>query len=98
MVQLGSKYGKCVIFRIGYQKGKIDQAVRVCELGDELEVVLQKGSCVLQRRKDQYSFVSDDSLWARGDGVQIDMLDRGGIDFERLVVVEEDGCLHVRIP
>jgi hypothetical protein len=72
--------------------------VRVCELGDELEIVLQKGSSILQRRKDQYSFVSNDSLWARGNRVQVDMLNRGGVDFERLVVVEEDGRLHVRIP
>ena len=98
MVQFGSKHGECVVFRIGYQKGKVDQTVRIGELGDELEVVREERCSVLQGCQDQNSFVSDESLWARGNGVQVDMLNRGGFDFKRLMVVEENWCLHVGVP
>lgn len=70
----------------------------VGELGNELEIVGEEGSSILQRRQDEYALVPDEGLVARGYGVQVDVLDRGRFDLERLMVVEDDGCLHVSIP
>lgn len=87
-----------VVFRIGDKERQVDQVVRVGELSKELKILGQIGGGILQRAHDKNSFLVDDSFASRLDTVEVDVLDRGRVDLEGFVVIEDQGSLHMSVP
>jgi len=97
-LQLRREHGKGVIGAVANQEGQIDKLVRVGQFGDEVEVLGEVGGRVSQRSQDEHLLAVGNGLGGRLDGIQIVGGDRAGIDFVRLVVVEDDGCLEMSVP
>lgn len=72
--------------------------MRVGELGNKLKVVGEEWRGVLERGENEDSFVVDDGILSRFDGVQVDVLDRGRFDLEGTMMIEDDGCLQMTVP
>lgn len=70
----------------------------VGELHEEIKVLGEVESRIPHRRKDQNTLLVLDGILGRLDGVEVDLLDCGGIDNDGGVVVKDDGCLLVRVP
>lgn len=92
-IQLGSKHSHGVVRRVANQEGKIDQIMRVVQFREEIKVFGDIRCGILERCQDQDTFVVLGGLGRRLDRVQVDVLDGGGIDDVRLVMVENDWCL-----
>lgn len=87
------KDGKCVISAVANEKSEIDQVVRVCQLRDEIEVVVDVGSGVAQRSEEEYALLVIDGLSRALYGIEVDTADGGVVDLDGSVVIEDDGGL-----
>lgn len=53
---------------------------------------------IFERGEDEDALGKGKGVWGRDDGVEVDVADRLGGDFDRFVAVEDDGCLHMGVP
>jgi hypothetical protein len=92
------KHTESVVFAIADQESEIDQVVRVAELADQFEVLVQMLSGVSERRQDEHSLLVEHGLGRGLDLVEVHVLDGGAVDFYGRMVVEDDGSLLVASP
>lgn len=85
--------GQGVVGRVANQEGQVDQVVGVGELGDEIKVVVDVRGGVAERSEQQDALLVGGGLGGGLDGVEVDALNGGGVDFDRGMVVEQDGGL-----
>lgn len=85
--------GKRVISAVANEESKIDQVVGVCQLRNEIEVVVDVRSGVAQRGEEEYALLVVDGLSRALYGIKVDTADGGVVDLDRSVVVEDDGGL-----
>lgn len=97
-VELGGEDGEGVVGSVAHEEPEVDEVVGVRELGEKLKILGEVTRGVLERGEDEDSFFVLHGLGGGLDRVQVDMLDRGGFDFKRGVVVEHDGGTEVRRP
>lgn len=97
-VQLGGKGRVGVVFRVGDEEGKVNQVVRIGQLGQQVKVLGQVLGGVLEGRQDEDSLFVGNGLCGGGDGIQIDIVNGGRVELDRGVVVIENGCLQVTVP
>lgn len=97
-VQLARQDGERIVGGIADEEGEVDEFVRVGELGQEVEVFVDVRRRVSQRGEDEDPFPVLPSFGGRLDRVEVYVIDRGGIDLDGSVVVEEDGRLEMCAP
>lgn len=97
-VELGRENGQGVIGGVADEESKIDEIVRVGELGQEIKILDQIGGSVSQRRQDKDSFSIADRSRRGDDGIEVDPLNGARVDFVRFMVIEQHWCLQVLIP
>lgn len=97
-LQLLRENSECIICRIADEEREVDEMVRVRELGEQIKVLLNVVGGIAQGREDEDSFLVGEGFGRRFDRVEVDVLDRRGIDLYRLVVVEYYGGLEVGVP
>ena len=87
-----------IVGRIADEETKVNEVVRVGQLGNQLKVLGEVGSGVFEgcEKKDMLLVVES---MARGlDRVEVDVFYGRGVDLYRGVVVENDGGLKVGVP
>ena len=97
-IQFRGENGEGLIGGITNEEAKINEVVRVRELGDQLKVLGEIPVGILERGEDENAFLVVDSICGRLDGVQVDALDRGRIDFYWGVGIVHDGSMKMRRP
>lgn len=97
-VELGRQDGVGVVRGIGHEEGKINEMMRVCQLGEQFEVLAEIRRGVFQRGKDEDALLVEDGLGGGLDRVEVDVLDGRGIDLQWSVVVVDHGRLEMGIP
>ena len=97
-IQFGCQNSESIVFGIGDKKCKVNEMVRVGEFSEKLKMLGHIRGGIFQGCQDEDSFFIQDSFSGRLDWVQVDMLDAGGLDFERSVAIEHDGCLQMGVP
>lgn len=88
-VQFRCQNGQGVIGGVANQETKVDEIMRICELGKEIEVLDEIGCGVTQGCKDKNTFSVAHSSRSRDDGIEINTFNGGGVDLVGLMVVEE---------
>lgn len=97
-IQLRDEEAFGVILGVADEEGQVDKVMRIGQLVEELEVLLQIWASISQRRQDEHSFSVCDSLSTRADGVEVNVVNGRRVDFIRVMVVIDDRGLHMGIP
>ena len=84
------KDGEGVIGAVADEESEIDQLVRVGQLRDKVEVVVDVGSGVAQRGEEENALLVVNGLSRALYGIEVDTADGGVIDLDGSVVVEDD--------
>lgn len=97
-IQLAREHSKCFVGRVTDEECQVDQIVRVCEVGEEIEVLAKIEGCISERGEDEDALLIADGARGGYDRVEVDARDRAGIHHVWLVVVEQHWCLQVLAP
>ena len=97
-VQLRDEDAFGVIHGIADEESQVNEVMRVGQLIEQLEVLLQIWGSISERRQDEHSFGVCDSLSTRANGVEVDVVNGRGVDFVSFVMVIDDWGLHMGIP
>jgi hypothetical protein len=97
-IQFRSENSQGIILAVTDEEGQIDQFVGVGQLVEKFEVLGEVGGGVAERGQDENTFPVVDGLDGGFDGVQVDLLDGGAVDFVGFMVVEEDRGLGMGVP
>jgi len=87
-----------VVRAVTDQERQVDKVVGVCELGEEVEMLLDVGGGIAERGEDEDALLVRERFGGGGDGVEVDAPDAGVVDLDRRMVVEHDGRLEVAGP
>jgi len=97
-LELGGQHSQSIIGAVADQESQVDQVVRVGQLGDQLEVLVEVGSGILERGKDQHALLALQRLGGRLDVVEVDVDDGRRVNLDRGVRIEDDGRVQVGGP
>lgn len=97
-LELFCKDGQSVVGAVTDKESEIDQLVRVGQLRDQVEVVVDIGSGVAQRSEKEYALLVVNGLPCALYGIEVDGGNGGVVDLDGSVVVEDDGSLQAAGP
>lgn len=97
-LELFGQNGKSIIGAVADEESEVDEVVRVCQLRDQVEIIVDVGSGIAQRSEKENALLVVNGLSCALDGIEIDAVDGGVVDLDGGVVVEDDGCLQAPRP
>ena len=87
-----------IVVAVSDEEAEVDQVVRVGQLADEFEVLVEVVAGVAEGSEDKDTLLVEYGLGGGCDFVEVDMLDGRAVDLYGRMVVEDDGCLLVACP
>ena len=87
-----------IVIAVSDKETEVDQVVRVGQLADEFEVLVEVVAGVAEGSEDEDTLLVEDGLGCGRDFVEVDMLNSRAVDLYGRMVVEDDGCLLVACP